>query len=174
VTKLGFSRHMQRVVRSPLELDASLGAFDLWQAERTLVILRIGLILPPGFAVMSFAPLQVFETANLILDKPLYEVHTVSVMGGRIKSSFGMEVETERAADTKFDTLLIASPPNVSPPSAELISFLQSTLANTRSRRVNLYWCVHFGRGGLARRPQGENALAFRERATEPFSKGFR
>jgi transcriptional regulator GlxA family with amidase domain len=87
---------------------------------------------PHGFAVMSFAPLQVFETANLILDKPLYEVNAVSVAGGRIKSSFGMEIETERAADSNFDTLLIGSPPNVSPPSAELISFLQGALANTR------------------------------------------
>ena len=88
--------------------------------------------MPHGFAVMSFAPLQVFETANLILDKPLYEVLAVSVTGGRIKSSFGMEIETERAADSNFDTLLIGSPPNVSPPSSELISFLQGALANTR------------------------------------------
>jgi transcriptional regulator GlxA family with amidase domain len=87
---------------------------------------------PHGFAVMSFAPLQVFETANLILDKPLYEVHAVSVAGGRIKSSFGMEIETERVADSNFDTLLIGSPPNVSRPSAELIAFLQGALANTR------------------------------------------
>jgi transcriptional regulator GlxA family with amidase domain len=87
---------------------------------------------PHGFAVMSFAPLSVFETANLVLDTPLYEVHAVSVTGGRIKSSFGMEIETERAAATNFDTLLIGSPPNVSPPSAELISFLQGALANTR------------------------------------------
>ena len=43
-----------------------------------------------------------------------------------------MEIETERAADSNFDTLLIGSPPNVSPPSAELISFLQGALANTR------------------------------------------
>src|SRR5467141_1058955 len=81
---------------------------------------------------MSFAPLSVFETANLVLDTPLYEVHAVSVTGGRIKSSFGMEIETERAAATNFDTLLIGSPPNVSPPSAELISFLHGALAHTR------------------------------------------
>jgi len=43
-----------------------------------------------------------------------------------------MEIETERAADSNFDTLLIGSPPNVSPPSAELISFLHGALANTR------------------------------------------
>jgi transcriptional regulator GlxA family with amidase domain len=85
-----------------------------------------------GFAVMSFATLSVFETANQILGTPLYEVHVVSVTGGRIKSSFGMEIETERAADINFDTLLIGSPPNVSPPSAELIFFLQGALANTR------------------------------------------
>jgi transcriptional regulator GlxA family with amidase domain len=51
---------------------------------------------PQGFAVMSFAPLSVFETANQILEEPIYEIHALSVRGGRIKSSFGMEVETER------------------------------------------------------------------------------
>jgi transcriptional regulator GlxA family with amidase domain len=87
---------------------------------------------PHSFAVMSFAPLSVFETANQILKEPMYEVHALSVTGGRIKSSFGMEIETERAADANFDTLLVGSPPDVTPPSPELVSFLQGALANTR------------------------------------------
>ena len=105
--------------------------------------------MPHGFAVMSFAPLSVFETANLVLDTPLYEVHAVSVTGGRIKSSFGMEIETERAAATNFDTLLIGSPPNVSPPSAELISFLQGALANTRRLASICIGAFILGEAGL-------------------------
>jgi transcriptional regulator GlxA family with amidase domain len=99
--------------------------------------------------VMSFAPLSVFETANLVLDTPLYEVHAVSVRGGRIKSSFGMEIETERAAATDFDTLLIGSPPDVSPPSAELISFLQGALANTRRLASICIGAFILGEAGL-------------------------
>jgi transcriptional regulator GlxA family with amidase domain len=75
--------------------------------------MRIGLIVPPGFAMLSFAPLSVFEAANGVLGKPFYEVHAVSLMGGRIPNSFGMELETERVTDGTFDTLLIGSPPEV-------------------------------------------------------------
>jgi transcriptional regulator GlxA family with amidase domain len=104
---------------------------------------------PHGFAVMSFAPLSVFETANQILEEPTYEVHALSVTGGRIKSSFGMEIETERAADANFDTLLIGSPPDVSPPSPELISFLQGALANTRRIAAICIGAFILGEAGL-------------------------
>lgn len=105
--------------------------------------------MPQGFAVMSFAPLSVFETANQILEEPIYEVHALSVTGGRIKSSFGMEIETERAADASFDTLLIGSPPDVSPPPPELISFLQGALANTRRIAAICIGAFILGEAGL-------------------------
>jgi transcriptional regulator GlxA family with amidase domain len=94
--------------------------------------MRIGLIVPPGFAVLSFAPLSVFEAANGVLGKPFYEVHAVSVPGGRIPNSFGMELVTERVTDGTFDTLLIGSPPELRPQSPELLSFLRSAPATTR------------------------------------------
>ena len=105
--------------------------------------------MPHGFAVMSFAPLSVFETANQILKEPVYEVHAVSATGGRIKSSFGMEIETERAADANFDTLLVGSPPDVTPPSPELISFLQGALANTRRIAAICVGAFILGEAGL-------------------------
>jgi transcriptional regulator GlxA family with amidase domain len=98
---------------------------------------------------MSFAPLSVFETANTILEKPMYEVHALSVTGGRIKSSFGMEIETERVTDATFDTLLIGSPPDVSPSSPELLAFLQSTLANTRRLASICIGAFILGEAGL-------------------------
>jgi transcriptional regulator GlxA family with amidase domain len=104
---------------------------------------------PQGFAVMSFAPLSVFETANQILKEPMYEVHALSVTGGRVKSSFGMEIETERAADANFDTLLIGSPPDVSPPSPEILSFLQGALATTRRVAAICIGAFILGEAGL-------------------------
>ena len=94
--------------------------------------MRIGLIVPPGFAVLSFAPLSVFEAANGVLGKPFYEIHAVSVTGGRIPNSFGMEMQTVRVADGTFDTLLVGSPPELRPQSPELLSFLRSAPATTR------------------------------------------
>src|SRR6266566_3571337 len=93
---------------------------------------RIGLIVPPGFAVLSFAPLSVFEAANGVLGKSFYEVHAVSLTGGRIPNSFGMEMETVRVTDGTFDTLLIGSPPDIRPQSPELLSFLRGVTAATR------------------------------------------
>jgi len=95
-------------------------------------MLRIGLIVPPGFAVLSFAPLSVFEAANTVLEEPFYEVYAVSMAGGRIRNSFGMEMETVRVTDGTFDTLLIVSPPEFRAQSPELLSFLRSAPASTR------------------------------------------
>jgi len=105
-----------------------LGATDVGE----LLVMRIGLIVSPGFAVLSFAPLSVFEAANGVLGKPFYEVHAVSVTGGHIPNSFGMKQETERVTDGAFDTLLIGSPPELRAQSPELLSFLRSAPATTR------------------------------------------
>jgi len=67
-----------------------------------------------------------------VLEKPFYEVHVVSVRGGRVPSSFGMKVDTERATDATFDTLLVGSAPDLRPSPPELISFLQGALPKTR------------------------------------------
>ena len=95
-------------------------------------MLRVGLIVPQGFATLSFAPLTVFEAANLVLEQPLYEVHVTSESGGRVLNSFGMEVMTERVTDATFDTLLVGSPPDLRAPSPELLSFLRGALTKTR------------------------------------------
>jgi len=95
-------------------------------------MLRIGLIVPPGFAVLSFAPLSVFEAANMVLQTPFYEVQAVSLTGGRVPNSFGMEMDTVRLTDGTFDTLLVGSPLEIRPQSPELLSFLQGTTAATR------------------------------------------
>src|SRR5260221_1122859 len=89
-------------------------------------------MLPDGFATLSLAPLTAFEAVNTVLEKPFYEVHAVSVRGGRVPSSFGMKVDTERATDATFDTLLIGSAPDVRPSPPELISFLRGALPKTR------------------------------------------
>jgi len=70
-------------------------------------MLRVALLVPDGFATLSFAPLAAFEAANLVLGECFYEVHVTSVAGGRVANSFGMEVDTECAEDSAFDTLLV-------------------------------------------------------------------
>src|SRR5260221_9060674 len=93
-----------------------------------------------------------FQAEDGIRDHCVTGVQTCALpilTGGRIKSSFGMEIETERAADANFDTLLIGSPPDVSPPSPELISFLQGALANTRRIAAICIGAFILGEAGL-------------------------
>ena len=94
----------------------------------------VGLILPPGFATLSFAPLTAFEVANMMLGRPFYEMRVVSAKGGTLPSSLGMTVETERADDIDFDTLLVGSAPDTNRPPDDLVEFLAR--APSRIRRV--------------------------------------
>ena len=43
---------------------------------------RIGFVLTPGFQVMSFAALSVFECANKEMGEPVYDVRVLSETGG--------------------------------------------------------------------------------------------
>src|SRR5467141_5057567 len=95
-------------------------------------MLRVALLVPDGFATFSFAPLAVFEAANLVLGERFYDVHVTSVAGGRVATSFGMEVDTECVADSAFDTLLVGSAPDVRTQSQRLLSFLRGAPTNTR------------------------------------------
>ena len=46
-------------------------------------MLRVGLILPAGFDVMSYATLATFETANLIAGEKFYDISILSEHGGQ-------------------------------------------------------------------------------------------
>jgi transcriptional regulator GlxA family with amidase domain len=48
-----------------------------WEAT----ILRLGLFLPTGFSVMSFAPVAAFEAANLVAGERFYDLRILSETG---------------------------------------------------------------------------------------------
>ena len=56
---------------------------------------RIGFVLTPGFHVMSFAALPVFEYASKEIGEPVYDLHLLSETGGLMGSSIGVSVVTE-------------------------------------------------------------------------------
>jgi transcriptional regulator GlxA family with amidase domain len=100
-------------------------------------VLRVGLLVPPGFSNLSFAPLSVFEATNMMLGEPYYEPHVVSVSGGPVTNAFGVAMQTEPADDVALDTLLVAgaradSPPDTRKPPDEVVDFLQSSYGKTR------------------------------------------
>ena len=93
---------------------------------------KIGLVLPPGFQVMCFVALSAFEIANKRAGETLYDLHVLSEGGGRLRSSFGLEVTTEAFGDDEFDTLLVAFGLEVSPTSPGLARYLQQAAKSTR------------------------------------------
>jgi transcriptional regulator GlxA family with amidase domain len=70
-------------------------------------MLQIGYIVFPGFGVMSFGAMSVFETANTAVGRTQYEVRLLSEAGGPVRSSIGVVVETTQFTDVVPDTLII-------------------------------------------------------------------
>ena len=95
---------------------------------------RIGVVIYPGFNVLSLAALTVLEFANRGPAAPFYSVEVLSELGGLVKSSIGVTVETAAVDDTAYDTLIIAAGAENTPTSPRLIEVLRE--APTRYRRV--------------------------------------
>jgi len=112
-------------------------------------LIHIGLLLPPRFANLSFAPLAAFETANMVLGEEFYRLHVVSASGGSIANSFGMRVETELGDDVALDTLIVGAPPDIAKPPREVLDFLQRTAKNTRRMASICVGAFILGEAGL-------------------------
>jgi transcriptional regulator GlxA family with amidase domain len=113
-----------------MESGLNLGYLPMQEAS----IPHIGLLLPPDFATLSFAPLAVFETANMVLGEPLYEVHVVTANGGQLRNSFGMTIETESVSDFVFDTIVVGAPPDARRASKDTLAALSG--GASRYRRI--------------------------------------
>jgi transcriptional regulator GlxA family with amidase domain len=83
---------------------------------------------------MGLAAAPAFEIANLVGDENIYDLHFVSERGGPIRSSAGMNVETEAFGDTAFETLIIGGGTFVRPSTTGLIGLIQQ--ASKQARRV--------------------------------------
>jgi transcriptional regulator GlxA family with amidase domain len=96
---------------------------------------RIGVVTFPGFHVMSFAAMSVFEVANSEFGERRYDVHFLSENGGPIRTSAGLVVETEPFDDSLFDTLIVGGGTEQSfSPSEGVLTYLRR--APEISRRV--------------------------------------
>lgn len=95
---------------------------------------RIGLIVFPGYSLISFGAMSVFELANLLTDRPSYDLHVLSEHGGQVSTSLGMSVGTEAFDDAAYDTLIVGGGMTVEPSTPGLIDFVRR--APDRARRV--------------------------------------
>jgi len=93
---------------------------------------RVGLILPAGFHVMSYATIATFDTANFIAGEQFYDISILSEHGGSVPNSFGTATETEPLNIKLFDTLLVGAGVALAPPTPKLIAFLREAVTEVR------------------------------------------
>ena len=96
---------------------------------------RVGLILPPDFQLLNLAPLTVFEIAAMVSVPPPYDLHLLSELGGSVRSSCGLTVETKAFGDPAFDTIIVGAitsfvMPGPSP--AGLVAFVREAAKASR------------------------------------------
>ncbi|VVO26655.1 GlxA family transcriptional regulator [Pseudomonas fluorescens] len=93
---------------------------------------NIGLILYPGFQVLGLAICATFEFANVVVDKPLYQISLLSEQGGPIKTSVGFGVDTTAFDDRHFDTLIVLGDNVIIPTTPGVIAYLRRAHPDTR------------------------------------------
>jgi transcriptional regulator GlxA family with amidase domain len=97
---------------------------------------KIGLVVYPEINVMNLAMIAVFELANTVAEKAVYDIHSLSESGGLVPTSLGMTIGTEAFGQTAFDTLLFAAAtlPEATTLTPALLEFVRE--ASRTSRRV--------------------------------------
>ena len=95
-------------------------------------MLRIGFVMFPGCSVMSFSAIGVFEVANLMAPKPVYDLRLLSEAGGLIRTSVGMMVDTEAFNGVQLDTLIIGGSTVVPAPTPGLVEYIRHGVGQFR------------------------------------------
>lgn len=93
---------------------------------------RIGFVVSPGFQVLGFATITVFEVANVLLGREAYSITLLSEEGGLVRSSAGFSVATELFSNAEFDTVIISAGMKIMPSSPALINFVRHSTATAR------------------------------------------
>src|ERR1700744_2999932 len=95
---------------------------------------RLAYLLEPDFQVMVFGGLTAFEVANQSAERPFYDIHLISELGGPVRSSLGYSVTTETFDGEPFDTVIVGGSIDILPAGPRVIDFLRGAM--TSSRRV--------------------------------------
>lgn len=93
---------------------------------------RIGFVVFPNFHLLAFSAITAFETANMALDTPSYEVTLLSENGGLVAASAGFRVETQPFGDDAYDTVIFGSGFETDLSSPKLLAFVHRSLGHSR------------------------------------------
>ncbi|MCX4160118.1 MULTISPECIES: GlxA family transcriptional regulator [Paraburkholderia] len=136
-------------------------------------MLRIGLVLYPGFQVLNLSVTTVFEFANITAGETHYDVVLLSPQGGPVLSSAGFAVATQAFDDSRFDTVLVVGDNDVSEPPPGLTAFLQRAAQTVRRIGSTCTGAFNLAQAGLldGRRATTHWAFAAQFRRTYPAVK---
>jgi len=95
---------------------------------------RVGIVVFPGFQILDLAAVTLFELANRHAGRDGYQIALVSEHGGIVASSAGVGVVTEKFAEPRFHTLIVAGDLAIAEPSPALIEFVRQ--ASVLSQRI--------------------------------------
>ena len=134
-------------------------------------MLRVGLLLPAGFSVMSFAPIAAFETANLVLGERFYDLHILSESGGPLTNSLGRAMDTEPLGENAFDTLMVGAAPDLAQPMPHTIAYLREALSTTRRIAAICIAAFTLGEAGILDGRRATTHWAFAQELSRRFPK---
>src|SRR5476651_536419 len=97
-------------------------------------MVSVGIVLFPGFQVLSLSTSSVFEFANFVMGRPFYRVDLLSEHGGPIKSSMGFAIDSLAFGQQAYDTIVVLGDNELLEPTPGMVAYLQESL--TASRRV--------------------------------------
>jgi transcriptional regulator GlxA family with amidase domain len=132
---------------------------------------RIGLLLLPGFQVMCFSALSVFEVANNKAGKAVYDLPVLSEKGGPVASSFGMEVFTQPVGTREFDTILIGVGMEIPSTSPAILAYLKESTRTTRRLASICLGSFVLGDAGLLHQRRSTTHWRFAQEFQRRFSE---
>ncbi|TDV16384.1 AraC family transcriptional regulator with amidase-like domain [Paraburkholderia caballeronis] len=113
------------------------------------MMLRVGIVLYPGFQVINLAVVSVFEFANTTTPEPLYECVLLSEHGGPVEASAGVEVKTQAFGGDAFDTVLVVGDNDAVDASPGVIAFLRASARRSRRIGATCTGAFHLAQAGL-------------------------
>ncbi|WP_429301106.1 GlxA family transcriptional regulator [Paraburkholderia sp. GAS199] len=112
-------------------------------------MLRIGIVLYPGFQLLNLAITSVFEFANITARERLYEFVLLSESGGPTLASSGLEVITRPFDGQTFDTVLVVGDNDVMPATPALTDFLRASASTARRVGATCTGTFNLAQAGL-------------------------
>lgn len=93
---------------------------------------RIGFIVYPSFQSIGLAAVSVFEVANHVCGRTVYDIQMVSEDGGRVAASAAIAVDSVPFALDHFDTLIVCGGIEAPQASDKMKAFIGASAGQTR------------------------------------------